>query len=317
MHGIDSGEERNVLNRLGGALSDRTAFSQVGFTLGITLIVYFIASGLSALLITNIYGVSGSEMIKDVERFLENNGNNLNAYRFMQIMSTIVIFGFSSIIMSFLITGKGLGYFRFERRISRNSMLLVPVIMLLVFPVITLVYSYTSRIPVPEELAQLEKSLEVFTMGLLGDPSIGIFMINFLMIAILPAVFEEMLFRGVLMKQLTKVSGSHHIGILLSGIIFGLIHGQVFKFLPIAVLGILLGYLYWWTKNLWFPIAAHFFHNGIQVIAYFLVARGVLNIDLESNEMLPALPTALLTVLFAAIIYLFYNVNRKTADEPI
>ena len=119
------------------------------------------------------------------------------------------------------------------------------------------------------------------------------------------------------MKQFIKISGNHHLGILLSGLLFGLIHGQIFKFLPIAVLGIMLGYLYWWTKNLWFPILAHFFNNGIQVVLYFFIARGWTNINPESAEIVPPVATALLTVLFAGAMYLFYNANLKTADESI
>jgi len=317
MHGTDTEMEGSGRKRLAGILADRTLFSQLGFTIGVCVLMYFIASSISALMINKLYGMSGGEMITQVEQFLEVNLNNLNPYRFMQMMSTLLIFGVSSLIVNFLVTGSWLGYFRFEKRANMRSLTMIPPVMLFAFPVVMLIYSYTSLIPFPDELIQLEKNMEIFTTGLLGDGSWNIFLINFLMIAILPAVFEEFLFRGVFMKQLTGLTGNHHIGILLSGTLFGLIHGQVFAFLPIAALGILFGYLYWWTKNLLFPIFAHFFHNGIQVVAYFLAARGVINVDLESSEMLPPASTAVLTVLFVVVLYLFYTVNRKTADEPI
>ena len=194
-------------------------------------------------------------------------------------------------------------------------MFLVPGIMYLVLPVIALLHSYTSLIPVPESFSSVEENLEIFTMGLLGNASWKIFLLNFLMIAILPSIFEEFLFRGLFQKLFTKMVYNHHIGILASGLLFGLIHGQIYKFIPIAALGVLLGYLYYWTKNLWFPILAHFFNNGIQVIFYFSMAKGWTEIEPDSMEVLPPMITLVCTVLFVGMTYLFYTVNRKTADE--
>ena len=300
-----------------GILADKPLHLQLGATILITFGLYLIISAISAGVISSAFGVSGMDMINDVEAFLETHGDRLNPYRFMQIISTLLIFGASALIMSYLLTGSPWGYFRFSKRANIRSIAYVPVIMILIFPVIALVHEYISVFPVPERLAQLEENLETFTLGLLADPSWGIFLINFLMIAILPSVCEELLFRGVLLRQFNRISGNFHVAILLSGLLFGMIHGQIFKFLPITILGILLGYMYWWTKNLWFPIAAHFFNNGIQVVLYFMLARGAVEMDPDSVEMIPPVTTAVFTVFFAGMMYLFYNSNRKTADEPI
>lgn len=301
-----------------GNLGNRPMIIQMIVVAGIIATAYAAVGGLLGLVIAKVYGGSGGEILSDAEGFLAEYGNRLNPYRWLQMLSTVLIFGSPAVIISWLYTRRPFGYFRGERGALMSDLLLVPLIMLLAFPVISMVYSYVSEIPLGDrwvEFLRMEEQLEIFMGGMLGDPSVPVFLLNFVMIALLPAVFEELLFRGILTRLFTKATANAHIGILLSGILFGLVHGQLFKFLPIAVLGILLGYLYWWTKNLWVPIFAHFFHNGIQVVAYFLVARGLIQTDLESPEIMSPWQTLLCTVFFVAVLFLFYNVNRKTADE--
>lgn len=297
-----------------GRLSGKSPQFRIAITIALSAGLYLLISFLSATVLTAAYGLSTGDILKDVDAFLANHGN-LNPYRYMQMLSTLGVFGLSALVMSRLITGSWLGYFHFSKKASLATIAYVPLIIILLFPAIALMHEYVSALPVPAEFSDLEEKLERFTLALLRDPSWGKFLLNFLMIAILPAVCEELLFRGVLMRQFHKATGSYHLAILLSGVLFGLIHGQVFKFLPIAVLGILFGYLYWWTRNLWFPIAAHFFNNGIQVVLYFLAARGVIQVDLEAAELLPPATTALLTALFVGVVFLFYTRNRETANE--
>jgi membrane protease YdiL (CAAX protease family) len=300
-----------------GRLSHLSPRAKVLLSIGLPFVLYILVGLASDVLIRQVYGYTSSEMIDSMDAFLGQYSGRLNPYRLMQIMSTVIIFGLSSFLLSYLFTGRLTGIFQFSKAAKRPTLLFVPFIMLFAFPVISLVFFYVSQLPVPESLVRLEEGLEKFTSALLSETSAGVFLLNFLMIAILPALFEELLFRGVIQRLAARMFNSAHLGILLSGLIFGFIHGQVFRFLPIAVLGILLGYLYWWTRNLWFPILGHFFHNGIQVVVYYLAARGLVDMDLDSPQMLPPAQTAMFAVLFAGITYLFYYVNRKKADEPI
>jgi hypothetical protein len=87
--------------------------------------------------------------------------------------------------------------------------------------------------------------------------------------ALLPAVAEEAMFRGVLQPLLVKGSGKHF-GIVLTSLIFALLHQQFQVLLAIFVLGLVLGYLREWTKSLWVPTLVHFVNNGsIVVMVYF------------------------------------------------
>jgi len=82
---------------------------------------------------------------------------------------------------------------------------------------------------------------------------------------------------------------------------------------------VLLGYLFYWSGNLWISILAHFFNNGIQVLMYYLFQRGIISYDIEKEENFPMAVILGFTILFGILMYVFYQKNRKeiTAEEKL
>ena len=119
-----------------------------------------------------------------------------------------------------------------------------------------------------------EKMLKVDTFGGL--------LLNLLVIALIPAVGEELTFRGVLQQGLVRRMKSPHLAIILSAAIFSFIHFQFYGFLPRMFLGILLGYMFYITKSLWTSITMHFVNNGTAVVLYYLNNKGIIDIDPET-----------------------------------
>lgn len=95
------------------------------------------------------------------------------------------------------------------------------------------------------------------------------FLLTFLVIAIIPAIGEEFLFRGVLQKLLIATTHKTHLSIFITGLLFGLLHGQPSHLLALMALGILFGYLKEWTGSLWVPIALHLVNNGTLLVEIF------------------------------------------------
>jgi hypothetical protein len=91
----------------------------------------------------------------------------------------------------------------------------------------------------------------------------------------LPAIGEELLFRGVLQKLIQKMTGSSHWAIWITATLFSALHLQFFGFLPRLLLGALFGYLLEWTGTLWLPILAHFINNASGVIVFFITGEGL------------------------------------------
>lgn len=129
-----------------------------------------------------------------------------------------------------------------------------------------------------------------------------------LVIAILPAIGEELFFRGALQRLFQGWAGVHA-GVIITAIVFSAFHLQFSGFLPRLFLGLFLGYLFVWTGNLWFPIIAHFVNNAFIVIVAQFYSPDDLDVEAIGT---PDLWTAAFgTLLFAGFAYLFYKYFRK------
>ena len=139
-------------------------------------------------------------------------------------------------------------------------------------PLIDVLSTWNQGLQLPESLRSIEdwminteKAAEVATNTLLNTDSWGGFFMNRIIIAIMTGIGEELMFRGVIQKILIGWTKNIHLGILYTAIIFSAIHFQFYGFVPRMILGMVLGYLYIWSKSLWAPVIAHAINNALTV----------------------------------------------------
>lgn len=147
--------------------------------------------------------------------------------------------------------------------------------------------------------------------------SIGELFLALLIIAVLPAIGEEIVFRGLIQNELFRGTKNIHISIWFAAILFSAIHFQFFGFVPRMLLGALFGYLYYWSGNLMLAILAHFVNNAVSVVALYLYQQGTFTFDLESQESAPSYVVIMSAVLTAGLLYYFYKYyhDRKIAID--
>ena len=126
----------------------------------------------------------------------------------------------------------------------------------------------------------LEQTATDLTERMLNVDTIGGLLLNLIIIALIPAVGEELTFRGVIQQALTRKMNPH-IAIILSAAIFSFIHFQFYGFLTRMFLGMLLGYMFYITGSLWTSILMHFLNNGSAVLIYYLNNKGIINVDVD------------------------------------
>jgi membrane protease YdiL (CAAX protease family) len=136
-------------------------------------------------------------------------------------------------------------------------------------------------------LRQFEEQAAVLVKAFLANLTPASFLIAFVVIAIVPALGEELVFRGLIQNEFTRALGNPHLAIWLSAAFFSAFHMQFFGFIPRLLLGAAMGYVYFWSGNLWVPIILHFLNNGIQVLAIYLQQLKVHSLDMESTESAP------------------------------
>lgn len=145
--------------------------------------------------------------------------------------------------------------------------------------------------------------------------SAGELLLALVIIAVLPAVGEEVVFRGLIQNELYRGTRNIHLSIWVAAILFSAIHFQFFGFVPRLLLGALFGYLYYWSGNLVLAVLAHFVNNGVSVIALYMYQQGKFTFDVESQESAPVNVVILSSVLTAGLLYFFYKYyqDRKIA----
>ena len=124
-------------------------------------------------------------------------------------------------------------------------------------------------------IKSLEETAKAATEKMLNVDTIGGLLLNLVIVALIPAVGEEMTFRGVLQQSLTRKMNPH-LAIFLSAAIFSFIHFQFYGFLPRMFLGLLLGYMFYITGSLWTSMLMHFVNNGAAVVLYYLDNKGII-----------------------------------------
>lgn len=155
--------------------------------------------------------------------------------------------------------------------------------LMVAYPLVNLSFQFNELIPLPSWALDFEDQAEETLKAILQMDHPGVFMANLLTIAILPGIGEELIFRGIIQKETGKILKSPLLAIWVTGFIFSAIHLQFEGFLPRMVLGVALGYLYYWTKNLWVPIIAHMFNNGIQVALIYFAGMDITEIDKQGT----------------------------------
>ena len=181
---------------------------------------------------------------------------------------------------------------------------------------------WNANITLPESLKAFEQwarekedlALQITTFLTKFD-SIGEFILAFVVIAILPGIGEELVFRGLLQPELHRATKNIHVAIWISAIMFSAIHMQFFGFVPRVLLGALFGYLYYWSGDLRISMFAHFVNNGFSVLMIYLNQLGVVDMDLESPETAPWPAVVGFTILsFALLVYFkkFYEARNTT-----
>ncbi len=186
--------------------------------------------------------------------------------------------------------------------------------LLAAYPLVNLSFLVNEAIPLPDWAKGFESQAEDTLKAILAMETPILFLINLMIIGILPGIGEELIFRGILQKQIGLMIKSPVLAIWIAAFIFSAIHLQFEGFLPRMVLGAVLGYLYYWTGNLWVPIIAHAFNNGVQVVMIYVMDIDISTFDEQSSDQLKwwMIPLSLVVMYF---IYLAIKKNRAPIEQ--
>jgi membrane protease YdiL (CAAX protease family) len=151
-----------------------------------------------------------------------------------------------------------------------------------------------------DKLAEATKFFTDFT-------SFWQFLLAFVVIAVIAGIGEELIFRGLIMRKLFLGTKNIHVAIWVAGFIFAAIHFQFYGILPRMMLGVVFGYLYYWTGNIWVPIFAHIFNNGLAITVMYLYNLKIIKTDLEKMDDVPMSIVIFSFMATIGLMFLFKN----------
>ena len=271
--------------------------------IGIFSICFFFAQLISSVIIISYYG---SVDIKHIA----SQPDNLNALRYSQMLATIFSFFLPAIIFSRLKDKKFGRYEHVDKGFPFSYIVIISLMLVAIYPLIDFTFYINKWMPWSNWYASFQDDYKDIVKGLLQNDHIFIFVLNFITVALLPAICEEWIFRGTLQRLLSEKMNIH-IAVFLASFFFSFIHFEFSGFLPRIVLGVFLGYLYYYSGSLWANIFAHAANNGAQVIFMYLNYKGIYKINIDQPELPKTWELIVYTAIFALLWYWFYRLTQK------
>ncbi len=240
---------------------------------------------------------------------------NLNLLQYLQVLSHLGLFVVPGLVFAFLMGRKPLDYLQGQRMPSAANLLIPALIMTAVVPVVYTLMQFNQQLSLPEAMSGLEQwmrqtelAAEVMMERFLNVSGAQALLFNLFMIAVLPAIGEEFIFRGAVQRVFRQWTGNVHVAVFIAAVLFSAMHLQFFGFLPRLLLGMVLGYMFVMTKNIWVPVFAHFFNNAAAVILYYLAY----NTDFINTEAIAGSRFSLLIIVLSVWVtsMLFFAMKR-------
>ncbi|MBN2482343.1 MAG: CPBP family intramembrane metalloprotease [Bacteroidales bacterium] len=289
----------------------------------IVFLLMFISSVLSAVLAIPIFGLTLTGILEAIS----NPGQeNLAVIKYFQIVQSVFVFIVPAIFVAWLFSRDTFSYIKANIKPYMLTVLMVLGSIILAIPILNVLTVFNSQLDLPDWLGNVEKEIIALeesacrlTKLFLDGDKFKDLALNLIMIAILPAVGEEFLFRGVFQRLFSEWTRSHHWGVLLGAFIFSFFHFQFFGFLPRFILGIYFGYLFVWSGTIWVPVAGHFINNGLAVIYYHFSSEEMGETMLDRIGTSGESPYILIisSILATALIYATFRFEKakKSSDR--
>ena len=235
----------------------------------------------------------------------------VTAIRISQTLTTIGTFLVPALLFAYCYNRQWFDYNAANRRPKQSMVNMVLILSITLLPVVGVLASFNESI-MPQEgaVAEFMRDMEEAANHILElvttQRSSWDLIANLLVFAVLAGVCEEFFFQGSLQPLLMNWTKNPHVGILLTALIFSALHFQFYGFIPRFLLGVYLGYLFYWSRSLWLPILAHVLHNALTILVDFtLQGRGIDTNNMQFTDMPGALPMAAACTLVSAMAIVY------------
>ncbi len=291
----------------------------ISYTAGFFMLVAFglagliLAGALSIPIWTATTGRSFTEMQTEM-----NNPQYADTFRLIQVISVVLGLFLPTLFTALLMNKKPLRLLGFQQRVTWQQAGLVVAIMFLSLFVSASLASFTEIIPIPEgakaRFKKLEDAYNDQVQIMTGMKTIADYLLAIFIMAFLPALCEETLFRGGLQNFLDKATRKPVFALIIVSILFSLVHLSYYGFLSRMFLGVILGMVFLFTGSIWLCIIGHFFNNALAVTQLYIYTKQGKDIQAAIEEQ-PAFYWGLLAL--PLLIFLLIRLKKISDYQPL
>jgi membrane protease YdiL (CAAX protease family) len=260
--------------------------SQFAFLLGLMGVCMII----SAFLVGFIGMQTLNVPFKEVPRLL-NLPENVNLSRVLNTVASFLCFLVPAFALARVLSKKPFSQLGFQSAISGKQVLLLLVLTLTSIILSGSLGTLNEWIPLPHKwyikAKELEDTYKAAMMSMAAMKTFTDYLLALLVLAAAPALFEEVLFRGGFQQVFVGWTNNKWAGIIITSILFSAIHFSYFGFLPRMVLGLVLGLIFYYSKNLWLSILLHFLNNALVVTQLYVAGKQGKSIEKTVDENVP------------------------------
>jgi uncharacterized protein len=295
-------------------------FSQLLIAIGIVLINIYIFNMFSQFICLKLFDADVAVLLEK-GLFNDLTTNEIHAIRFSQFFTSFGGFIMSSFVIMQVFQQNPWEYMRLNKVPSIKFVLLGLVLFISLMPAVQLLLEWNTSLAnhMDGSIMQLFNDLEkqnnrMYELLLKGNQGymIGV---NLIVLALVPAIGEELFFRGILYRVFENWTGKRHAAVWLTSFLFALIHFQIFKLLPMAMLAGIFAYLLFFSNSLWLGIGLHFLNNAMVVIAYALQQNGSKYEWLNDDYSFPMVVVIVSTLIGIGTFYYLYKNQENNGQE--
>lgn len=237
--------------------------------------------------------------------------------RIQMMLQRIFMFVLPPLILAYLWYNKPYVWLKLTKFPKFWQCVAVVFLSVVLVPMVNVLSDFNAQMVLPEWLSgvaawmkNLEDTAAELTLRLLNVNTPTLLIQNLILVAVVPALGEELFFRAGIQNIISEKKNIHA-AIWITAFVFSAIHFQFYGFLPRMLLGGLYGYLVYWSGSLWLPILAHFVNNGLAVILYYLSFNGAAISDPDTLGLGSGWWLAVLSLISTSMLIFYLSKSTK------
>ena len=273
--------------------------------LGTGLIGNLVAEGLSLL---------GGHSLSTLVRSTDLTGGERLCLRLGLMINHFSMFLGSAVVFAYYFHRTTFSrYVRAYGSIDAKSLLIWGGAILFSYPLVAFLTELNTSIPLPQWARAGQDDVFLMLSNILKMDGFEDLIISLILVGVLPALGEELIFRGIVQNKLSESLSNPHTAILIASILFGLTHMQLERIIPLSFLGVILGYSYHYSRSIYVPIILHFLNNSLQVISLYSIEE--LDPDILENPPDLAITLIIGSALAVGVLFLFGQKQANSLHE--